>query len=43
MAWGAKSQSGQQKLNDRLAESRRKPVEGKPVPAPAQRNGRMDG
>lgn len=43
MPWTSKQQQGQQKLNQRLSDARTAPVQGKPVPEKAKRNGQMDG
>ncbi|WP_432137280.1 hypothetical protein [Streptomyces sp. bgisy154] len=43
MAWTSEQQKGQQSLNQRLNSARQAPVQGKPVPEKAKRNGQMDG
>ncbi|MFD7954343.1 hypothetical protein ACFV4X_12695 [Streptomyces ardesiacus] len=43
MAWTSNQQQGQQKLNQRLSDARKAPVQGNPVPEKAKRNGQMDG
>ncbi|MER6127485.1 hypothetical protein ABT173_33870 [Streptomyces sp. NPDC001795] len=43
MAWTSEQQQGQKALNQRLNNARQAPVQGKPVPEKAKRNGQMDG
>jgi hypothetical protein len=43
MAWTSEQQQGQKSLNQRLNNARQAPVQGRPVPEKAKRNGQMDG
>ncbi|MET7490542.1 hypothetical protein [Streptomyces sp. NPDC005538] len=42
MAWTPKQQQGQNALNKRISDARKAPVQGKPVPDKAKRNGSMN-
>ncbi|AEM88871.1 hypothetical protein [Streptomyces violaceusniger] len=42
LSWTEEQLAGQKRLQDRLQEARRAPVEGNPVPEEAQRAGTLD-